>query len=87
LATAHARITALEAELKAFTKALNDANAAKVFAERVAKSAETKAKKDEKALADANEMQTKREQSVAKQLDEISVSVGNKCFILSLDTC
>jgi hypothetical protein len=49
LATAHARITALESELKASTEALNDANAAKVSAERDAKSAETRAKKAEKA--------------------------------------
>jgi hypothetical protein len=39
LATAHARITILEAELKASTEALNDANATKVSAERATKSA------------------------------------------------
>jgi chromosome segregation ATPase len=87
LAMAHARITTLEAKLKVCTKALNDANAAKVSAERAAKSAETRAKKSEKALADANKKQTKWDQSMVKRLDEISVSVGSKCFILSLDTC
>jgi Skp family chaperone for outer membrane proteins len=87
LATAHALITALETELKASTEALNDANAAKVSAERAAKSVETRAKKSKKALADANKKQTKWDQSVVKRLDEISVSVGSKCFILSLDTC
>jgi hypothetical protein len=87
LATAHALITALEAELKASTEALNDANAAKVSAERAAKSTETRDKKAEKALVDAKQKQTKREKSVAKRLDEISVSVGSKCFILYLDTC
>jgi hypothetical protein len=60
LATAHACITALEAELKASTEALKDVNAAKVSAERAAKSAETRAKKAEKALADANQKQIKR---------------------------
>jgi hypothetical protein len=46
LATANARISTLEAELKASTEALENANAAM--------SAETRAKKAEKALADAN---------------------------------
>jgi electron transfer flavoprotein alpha/beta subunit len=66
LAMAHARITSLEAELKASTEALKDANVAKVFVERAAKSAETRAKKAKKALADANQKQIKREQSVVK---------------------
>jgi Skp family chaperone for outer membrane proteins len=87
LATAHALITALETELKASTEALNDANAAKVSAERAAKSAETRAKKAEKVLADAKQKQTKREQSVVKRLDKISIFIGSNCFILSLDTC
>jgi uncharacterized protein HemX len=87
LATAQARITALETELKASADALKDANAAKVFAERATKSAETRAKKAEKALADANQKQIKRDQSVVKRLKEISTSVGSKCFLLSLDTC
>jgi hypothetical protein len=42
---AHACISALEAELKAAREAWESANAAKVSAEKVAKSAETKAKK------------------------------------------
>jgi ribosomal silencing factor RsfS len=48
-ATANTHISALEADLKASTEALNSANAAK--------SAETRAKKAEKALADANQKQ------------------------------
>jgi hypothetical protein len=55
LTLAHARISALEAELKAAREAWESANAAKIFAEKVAKSAETKAKKAEKALADADQ--------------------------------
>jgi biopolymer transport protein ExbB/TolQ len=68
LATANARISVLEADLKASIEALSSANAAKVSAERAAKSAETRAKKAEKALADANQKQAKREQSIAEGL-------------------
>jgi hypothetical protein len=45
LATAHARVAALEAELKASTEALKDANATKVSAEKATKAAEARAKK------------------------------------------
>jgi hypothetical protein len=47
LTTALARIAALEVELKTSTEALKDANATKVSNEKVAKSAETRAKKAE----------------------------------------
>jgi Flp pilus assembly protein TadB len=83
LATANARISALEADLKASIETLNSANTAKVSAERAAKSAETRAKKAEKALADANQKQAKQEQSIAERLDKISISVGSKCCIIS----
>jgi hypothetical protein len=87
LATALARVAALEPELKTSTEALKDTNAAKVSAEKAAKAAEASAKKAEKALAEASQKQTKREQAVVERLDEISTSVGSKCFILSLDIC
>jgi hypothetical protein len=45
LTMACARILALEAELKAFVEAWESANAAKVSAEKSAKSAESRAKK------------------------------------------
>jgi hypothetical protein len=45
LTAANARISTLEAELNAAREAWEGANAAKVVAEKVAKSAETKAKK------------------------------------------
>jgi hypothetical protein len=45
LITACARISALEAEVKASTQAWENANATKVSAEKVAKSAENMAKK------------------------------------------
>jgi hypothetical protein len=54
LTMANARIAALEAELNASREAWEGANATKVAAEKATKSAETKAKKTEKALADAD---------------------------------
>jgi hypothetical protein len=45
LTSAHARISALEAELKAYRQAWESATAAKVFAEKAVKVAESKAKK------------------------------------------
>jgi hypothetical protein len=54
LAMANARIESLEAKLKASQKAWDVAAAAKTTAEKSAKAATTKAKKAEKALADAN---------------------------------
>jgi hypothetical protein len=61
LVMARARISALEAEVKASVEAWESANAAKVSAEKAAKSAETRAKKAEKALADADQKRAKRE--------------------------
>jgi hypothetical protein len=87
LATALARVAALETDLKTTTKALKDANTAKVSAEKAAKATETKAKKAEKALAEANPKQTKREQAMVERLDEICTSLGSKCFVLSLCLC
>jgi hypothetical protein len=83
LTAANARISALEAKLKAAKEAWEGANATKVSAEKVAKLAETKAKKAKKALADADQKQIQREQSIAAHLDKISVAVGSKCcFVL-----
>jgi hypothetical protein len=55
LATANACIASLEAELEASQKSWDVATAAKASAEKSAKAATTKAKKAEKALADANQ--------------------------------
>jgi hypothetical protein len=55
LAGANARISALEAELNAATEAWEGVNAMKVATEKIAKSTETKAKKVEKALSDADQ--------------------------------
>jgi hypothetical protein len=54
LTTANARIASLEAELEASRKAWDVATAAKVTAEKSTKLAAAKAKKAEKALADAD---------------------------------
>jgi hypothetical protein len=83
LTLAHARMSALEAELKAAREAWESANAAKVYAEKVAKSVETKAKKaKKKALADADQKRVQREQSIAECLDKISIDVGSKCRVI-----
>jgi hypothetical protein len=82
---AHARISALEAELMASREAWDSTNAAKVSVEKAAKSAENKAKKAEKALPQSQQRQAEREQSIAERLDKISVLVGSKCRIAPLE--
>jgi hypothetical protein len=61
LAAANARIASLEAKLKASQKAYDVATAAKAIAEKSQKSALAKAKKAERALADANKEHAQRE--------------------------
>jgi hypothetical protein len=61
LTAANARIVSLEAELDASRKAWDIATAAKVAAEKTAKSAETKAKKAEKALVTADQKCAQRD--------------------------
>jgi hypothetical protein len=87
LVTARARISALEAKLKASREAWKSANVAKVFAEKVAKSAETRAKKAEKTLADADQKRAKREQSIAERLDKIFIFVGYLLMLSFADIC
>jgi hypothetical protein len=88
LTAANACIAALEAKLNASREAWDISNAAKVAAEKTAKSAETKAKKAEKALADADQRRVRREQTIAKRLDKIPVLVGGKCRVVPfLSTC
>jgi Flp pilus assembly protein TadB len=85
LVMAHARISALEAKLKASREAWESANTAKVSTEKAAKSAETRAKKAEKALTDADQKRANQEQSITERLDKISVLVGSKCRITPLE--
>jgi biopolymer transport protein ExbB/TolQ len=83
LATANARIASLEAELRASQKAYDAAAIAKTNAEKSQKSALGKAKKAEKALADANKDHAQREQAVAERLHTMSTAAESKCFTLS----
>jgi hypothetical protein len=84
LATANARIASLEAELSASQKAYDIAAAAKASAEKLQKSALGKAKKAEKALADANKEQAQQEEAVTERLRTMSAAAEGKCFALSL---
>jgi hypothetical protein len=84
LATANARIASLEAELGASQKAYDVAAAGKASAEKSQqKSALSKAKKDEKTLADANKEHAQREQAVVERLRTISTAAEGKYFALS----
>jgi hypothetical protein len=77
---ANARISSLEAELKASRKAFDAATAAKVNAKKSTKSVLAKAKKAEKALADANKEHLQREQVVAERLNKISAIAVGTCY-------
>jgi hypothetical protein len=78
LTTANARIASLEAKLEASRKAWDVATTAKVTAKKSAKSAAAKAKKAEKALADADQGHVQREQAITKCLNQISALAGGK---------
>jgi Skp family chaperone for outer membrane proteins len=82
LATTNARIASLEAELSASQKAYDIAAAANASAEKSQKAALGKAKKAEKALADANREHAQREQAVMERLHTMTTSAESKCFIL-----
>jgi hypothetical protein len=75
---ANARIASLEAELSASRKAYDVATATKASAEKSQKSALAKAKKMEKALADANKEHSQREQAVTEHLRMMSATAGGK---------
>jgi hypothetical protein len=91
LTTANARIASLEAELEASSKAWDVATAAKVVAEKSAKSAAAKAKKAEKALADADQGRVQRKQAITKCLNQISTLDGGKyravCLFAHFSIC
>jgi chromosome segregation ATPase len=78
LSAANARISSLEAELEASRKAWDVAAAAKTAAEKSTKSAVAKAKKAEKALADADRDRVQREQAITKRLNQISALAGGE---------
>jgi hypothetical protein len=83
LATANAQIASLEAELNASRRAYDVAATAKASAEKSQKSALGKAKKAEKALADANKEHAQREQAVVEHLHTMSTAAKSKRFTLS----
>jgi hypothetical protein len=76
--TVDASTVALEAELDASRKAWDIATTAKVATEKTAKSAETKAKKAEKALVTADQKGAQRDRTVVEHLDRISALFGGK---------
>jgi hypothetical protein len=84
LTTANARIASLEAELDASRKAWDIATAAKVTAEKTAKSAEAKAKKAEKALVTADQKHAQRDRTVAERLDKILALFAGKHRVVIL---
>jgi hypothetical protein len=84
LPAANARISSLEAELKASRKAFDAATAAKTAAEKSTKSALAKAKKAEKALADADQACIQREQAITDRLNKILALAGGKYHAFSL---
>jgi hypothetical protein len=84
---ANAHIASLEAELSALRKAYDVATAVKASAEKSQKSALAKAKKTEKALADANKEHSQREQAVTERLRMMSGAAEGKyspCLLLRL---
>jgi hypothetical protein len=83
LAAANACISSLEAELEASRKAWDAATAAKTTAEKSTKSALARAKKAEKALADANKERIQRDQAVTERLNKISALAGGKYHAFS----
>jgi hypothetical protein len=79
LAAANAHISSLEAKLEASRKAWDAATAAKTTAEKSNNSALARAKKAEKALADANKERIQRDQAVTECLNKMSALAGGKC--------
>jgi hypothetical protein len=84
LSAANARISSLEAKLKASRKAFDAAAASKTAAEKSTKSALARAKKAKKALADVNQGHIQREQAVTERLNKISALAGGEYHAFSL---
>jgi hypothetical protein len=84
LLAANARISSLEVELEASRKAFDAAATTKTTAEKSTKSALARAKKAEKALADANQGRIQREQAITERLNKISALAGGKYHAFSL---
>jgi chromosome segregation ATPase len=80
LKAANARISSLEAELDASRTTFDAATAAKVNAEKSAKSALAKVKKLEKDLSDAQKEHLQREQAVTEWLNQMSAAAGGTYY-------
>jgi biopolymer transport protein ExbB/TolQ len=86
LANALNRASALEAKLKATTKALEEAHkkcakevaATKLAANQAVKEVEARAINAEKALAKVSKRQTQHEEAVVKRIDDLLTSFGSK---------
>jgi hypothetical protein len=91
LTAVNARIASLEAKLNASRKAWDTVTAGKVAAEKSAKSAVAKARKAQKALADADQGRVQREQAITKCLNQISTLAGGKyravCLFAHFSIC
>jgi uncharacterized protein YlxW (UPF0749 family) len=82
LVAANARISSLEAKLEASRKAFDAATAAKTTAENSTKLALARAKKAEKALANANKERIQRDQAITERLNKMSALAGGKYHAL-----
>jgi phage terminase Nu1 subunit (DNA packaging protein) len=80
LKATNARVPSLEAELKASRTTFDVATAAKVNAEKSAKSALAKAKKAEKDLANSKKEHLQREQAVAERLNQMFTTAGGTYY-------
>jgi Flp pilus assembly protein TadB len=89
LANALTHANALEAKLKATTKALEEADnkhakevaATKLASYQADKEAEARDNKAKRALAEVSQRQTKREEAVVKRIDHLMTSFGSKCCL------
>jgi hypothetical protein len=84
LSAANARISSLEAELKAFRKAFDAAATAKTTAKKSTKLALARAKKAEKALSHANQGRVQRVQAITECLNKILALAGGEYHAFSL---
>jgi hypothetical protein len=82
LEAANARISSLEAELKASRKAWDVATAAKTNTKKATKSALAQAKKAEKALSDATKGHLQREHAIIDRLNKMSTLAGGEYIFL-----
>jgi Skp family chaperone for outer membrane proteins len=89
LANALNLASALEAKLKATTKALGEADkkcaeevaATKLTTNQEVKEAEARANKTKKSLAEVSKRQTQREEAIVKRINDLLTSISSKCSL------